>query len=893
MDYEKWYGMETCMNMTTKEGYPCLKITGALQKDCSVSQNIFTRIEKKVGVVYTFSAWILVENIKQGTTNPLISLYMSGTYQDDSGNHWLGATLDENDGSILDVNGQGWVKVWYTFHFDQVPVEMTALIFARDFTGEIYVRNAKLELGNQCTDWTPAPEDMDDKIADVVTEAEQKIQSAKSEILQTTDSIKQSVTSLESTVKNHTTQIAGKADSQEVEELSSKATELETGLSGITGRVSKTESSVSTINGTITSLTSRVTSAEQKITDEAITQTVSKTFATKESVDGKVDKSLVVSQINQSAEAIKISASKLELTGNVTFTMFDSQTQKKITDAQSNASVANEVAKNAQSSANEAKTAADSAKATATSAQNTANAVNNTVTSNKANWDKGVTAYNWTNSYGSRTNNLYAMVTKWTDEAVSTTTQINGGWIKTNTITASKIAVGDWTNYATVNEHSEESMLPASFKFGGTKRWNPSGIWELQRYDYTKSNYLMLCDYTPSCFKVGDKIRFQFQIYPMTTGNKSVAIYFYDEDKVHLGSHSADFTAAKERWSDISIMITIGSIPVNAQYFVLGFDFHNTSGNDAIRKCSVRKMMTGDMIVDGSITASKINVSDLSALKATIGGWTIGPHYLSTKVGSNYSVLKNDGDVAFATASPSASDTTGASCQIWHDGHISLGDTKNSRTRTEIYGDRFNMYNSQGFAFRLVSAGGIEFYGDPTQNPTPYMDWHYNGDTGDYSVRLRCTGYDTLIVEGGTLNTGSDERLKKNMEQMKEPYLILFDNLNPITYQYLDHTMGKIHCGFSAQAVEKAAAQAGLNINALALYAMDEDGYRSLAYQEFIAIQTLAIKRNRKDLLKLTEKMEHQKSEIVMMKGRVDQLQSLLNQAWALMAKHGIQQEIE
>ena len=141
---------------------------------------------------------------------------------------------------------------------------------------------------------------------------------------------------------------------------------------------------------------------------------------------------------------------------------------------------------------------------------------------------------------------------------------------------------------------------------------------------------------------------------------------------------------------------------------------------------------------DGSLTCTKANVTGtLNSGSGNIAGWTLAPNYLYTKVGSNYSVLKNDGDVAFATASPSASDTTGATCQIWHDGHFSLGDTKNSRTRTEFYGDRWNMYNDQGFAFRLVSAGGIEFYGDPTQNPTPYMDWHYNGDTGDYSVRLR------------------------------------------------------------------------------------------------------------------------------------------------------------
>lgn len=659
------------------------------------------------------------------------------------------------------------------------------------------------------------------------------------------------------------------------------------------------------------STTSQMNSAITQKAD-SITSTVSKTYATKDSLTGKVDKTSIISAINQTAESVKISASKIELTGKVTFSALDSATQSKINTASSTASTAKTTADaaksaastatstantakttatTAQSTANTAKTTADAAKTAATTAQSTANTVKTTVDSNKANWDKGLTAYNWTNSYGTRTNNLYTMVTKWTDGAVSATTEINGGWIKTNTITASRIAVGDWTNYATVNEHSQESMLPTSFKFGGTKRFNPSGTWELQRYDYTKSNYLMLCDYTPNCFKAGDKLCFQFQFYSDVNGTKSVAIYFYDSNKNYLSAVGVDFTSSYRTWVDKSITLSIGSIPQNTQYFILGFDMHNTTNNDVVRKCSVRKMMTGDMIVDGAITAAKIKVSDLSALNATIGGWTIGAHYLSTKVGSKYSVLKNDGDVAFATASPSASDTTGATLQIWHDGHLSTGDTKNSKTRSEIYGDRWNMYNDQGFAFRLVSAGGIEFYGDPSKNKTPYFDWHYNGDTGDYSVRMRCTGYDTLVVEGGSLSTGSDERLKKNIASMSDKYLALFDGLNPITFQYREHTK-KTYCGFSAQEVERSATRAGLDISTLAMYAVDDQGYRSLAYQEFAAINTLAIKRNKTEIDRLKERMLAAEKRADTAEARLDQVQMLLNSAYALMAKHGIQQEM-
>ena len=607
------------------------------------------------------------------------------------------------------------------------------------------------------------------------------------------------------------------------------------------------------------STTSQMNSAITQKAD-SITSTVSKTYATISTVNGKVDKTAVISAINQTAESVKISASKIELTGKVTFSMLATDAQGKIN--------------------------------TATS---TASTVKSTVDSNKANWDKGLTAYNWTNSYGTRTNNLYTMVTKWTDGAVSATTEINGGWIKTNTITADKIGVGDFTNYVAdpgfendIYAAKQYFSFVTNIKHTGKRSvkisGNPTGwpVLEVSKWFHVTN---------------GDKIFVGWWAYrenANVNGGINIAIrnadgtnYQYDiTGKVEMLK-----TDPNGKWKYYSYVGTVGTDGTAVVEVKVAPGNRTMTGAWYVDDIEVRKMATGKLIVDGAITAAKIKVSDLSALNATIGGWTIGAHYLSTKVGSNYSVLKNDGDVAFATASPSASDTTGASCQIWHDGHISLGDTKNSKTRTELYGDRWNMYNNQGFAFRLVSAGGIEFYGDPKQNPTPYMDWHYNGDTGDYSVRLRCTGYDTLQVEGGSLNTGSDERLKKNIASMSDKYLALFDGLSPITFQYKEHTK-KVFCGFSAQEVERSATRAGLDISTLAMYAVDDEGYRSLAYQEFTAINTMAIKRNKSEIDRLKERMLAAEKRADTAEARLDQVQMLLNSAYALMAEHGIKQNI-
>lgn len=103
-------------------------------------------------------------------------------------------------------------------------------IYLPNKTGGI-VRKVKLEIGNKATDWTPAPEDVENDISQIET---------------------------------------------------------------------------------------RITSAEQKITDDAIVSTVRKSTLYKNDLNGKVNSTEIISTINQTAESIKIQASKIKLEGLVT-----------------------------------------------------------------------------------------------------------------------------------------------------------------------------------------------------------------------------------------------------------------------------------------------------------------------------------------------------------------------------------------------------------------------------------------------------------------------------------------------------------------------------------------------------------------------------------------------
>jgi hypothetical protein len=119
----------------------------------------------------------------------------------------------------------------------------------------------------------------------------------------------------------------------------------------------------------LTAIETRVSSAEQKITAEAIVSTVRSSDAYTSDLSGKTNNSEIISTINQSAEKIKIEASKVELTGAVTISSLDSSLKSTINTASTNAT-------NAVSTANTASTNASSAVSTANTANtNASNAV--------------------------------------------------------------------------------------------------------------------------------------------------------------------------------------------------------------------------------------------------------------------------------------------------------------------------------------------------------------------------------------------------------------------------------------------------------------------------------------------------------------------------------------
>ena len=144
---------------------PCCHMVGELAKTKQVSQNIFNLIkDDDISQTYVYTADVKLDNYVAGTTNPYVQLYFSGQYSNNGSSTWLGATTVSGVSQIANYNNQGWVRITWIVRFAKKPISMSCYIYARDFTGDLYFKNLKLEKGNKPTDWSPAPEDVDGKI---------------------------------------------------------------------------------------------------------------------------------------------------------------------------------------------------------------------------------------------------------------------------------------------------------------------------------------------------------------------------------------------------------------------------------------------------------------------------------------------------------------------------------------------------------------------------------------------------------------------------------------------------------------------------------------------------------------------------------------------------------
>ena len=240
-------------------------------------------------------------------------------------------------------------------------------------------------------------------------------------------------------------------------------------------------------------------------------------------------------------------------------------------------------------------------------------------------------AVNWVTNNGSSTTSLNSMVKKWTDGAVSDTTQINGGWIKANTITASKIALADFTNYSQLTRDTADM-------YGFTVTDDTDGTWfstKVIKRDLFISK-LFPCNGGES-YLIEYDISTNMKASDTASNTKNyrdtaIGVYGYTGD-INSNGKPAKATniwyatrisgSSDAPVTHIKTAITTSTATKQFRIFLQSNGYY-FEGTTKIRNLSVRRMYGGTLIVDGSITADKIATDAIKSRNYISSGGTQG-----------------------------------------------------------------------------------------------------------------------------------------------------------------------------------------------------------------------------------------------------------------------------
>ncbi|MBS6786470.1 MAG: tail fiber domain-containing protein [Lachnospiraceae bacterium] len=576
-----------------------------------------------------------------------------------SGSSWAGN--DNDDGSMrgqssYNIPANTWTKVWVrwantnTKNTNKVDLYDNSSIglVTKDCTSAItwQIRHVKGELGNKPTDWTPAPEDVNGKIVNVETIANQTAKKFEwivkggdsSSNFTLTDRVADLVaerinfkglvtfSGLNTDAKNEIGKVAqSKVDGLEI---GGRNLIINSNLSRTLTNVTNDGcSNMTVVSDSVYGHALKFTAVNQRRVFWATSnvwvknKTYTVSFVAKSSVTG---------------QKIRPSRSTADWGDDITLTTSYARYTTKITSLDTNAggtlsfSCTNAVGDITITNVKleVGNKATDWTPAPEDVSQDATNKASQALTDAK---NYSSNAVNWVTNNGSSTTSLNSMVKKWTDGAVSDTAQINGGWIKANTITASKIALADFTNYSQLTRNTADA-------YGFTVTDDTDGTWfstkNIKRDQFISEifpcnggeSYLIEYDISTNAKGANNSTDTKNYIgvaigvygYTGTVGsnglpNKATNIWY------------ADRITGSETAPSIHVKTTITTSTATKQFRVFlqsnGYYFEGTT---KIRNLSVRRMYGGTLIVDGSITADKIATDAIKSRNYISSGGTQG-----------------------------------------------------------------------------------------------------------------------------------------------------------------------------------------------------------------------------------------------------------------------------
>ena len=213
--------------------------------------------------------------------------------------------------------------------------------------------------------------------------------------------------------------------------------------------------------------------------------------------------------------------------------------------------------------------------------------------------------------------NTYDRVKEWAYGAIDKSTTINGGLIQTNTILANKLMLGDFSNLCLINPDSEAGNL-----------YN-ANIIKINNKNYFKFDSTLILNemYGNSTFKIGEVYRLSFEgstsFEDKHTLNFYIRQYYTDDSYIdlcayqweidyNLKTYEHEFKIQNE--SDAEKIISHTDILLSTDVMLLNEESLNQF---FIRNILINKKASAEMIVDGAITADKIEANAINGKTIT------------------------------------------------------------------------------------------------------------------------------------------------------------------------------------------------------------------------------------------------------------------------------------
>lgn len=351
--------------------------------------------------------------------------------------------------------------------------------------------------------------------------------------------------------------------------------------------------------------------------------------------------------------------------------------------------------------------------------------------------------------------------------------------------------------------------------------------------------------------------------------------YWIMQDSNSLMDQTATFNRLTKGQTNQGIYLDNGNVYVNATYINAGYISADRIDINTITADHIATdAITADKILAGEITSDKISSDGINADKIWLYGM-MEVHSGSSRAGVvGGSIGYGQGnDGTYTTSGIKLSDPSGTYYIIATESGVRM--TANGATAgKDIYVSnsgpsmRYNANNK----ISVTSTGPIIQYNAnnkiyvTTDGPRLYKEGYEVGvnagtfvpisyvSGGNKNITLGSQTYKWTSVwsETGTIQT-SDRAEKKDISYDMSKYIELFDALKPANYKMINGTSDRTHTGFVAQDIKESLQNLGMSTVDFACFIKDkneetgEDVY-ALRYEELIALLTAKIQQQQKQI---------------------------------------------